>query len=77
MILIHNITTAIVSSKDILKITAGPEGKQDKNIDKNSEKINGLADEGTEFLKSCQEKKMLHALSLSLSLSLNMDIHYR
>lgn len=47
MILIHNIKTAIVSSKDILKITAGPEGKHDKNIDKNSEKINRLAGEGT------------------------------
>lgn len=56
MILIYNITMVIVSSNDILKITAGPEGKQDKNIDKNSENIHRLADEETEFLKSCQEK---------------------
>lgn len=70
MILIYNITTAIVSSKDNLKITAGPERKQDKNIDKNSEKINGLADEGSEFLKSCQEKNVM------CSHSLNIHIHY-
>jgi len=38
MILMYNITTAIVSSKDILKIIAGSGGKQEKNIDKNSEK---------------------------------------
>ena len=61
----YSITTAIVSSKEILKITAGPEGKQDKNIDKHSEKINGLADEGTEFLKSHQEKINV-ACSLSI-----------
>lgn len=66
MTLIYNITTAIVSSKDILKITAGLERKQDKNIDKNSEKINRLADEGIEFLKSRQEKNKCCMLSLSI-----------
>lgn len=65
MILMCNITTAIVSSKDILKIAAGPERKQDKDIDKNSEKIYGLADEGTEFLKKPSRKNKCCMLTLS------------
>lgn len=42
MILIYNITVAVVFSKDILKIMTGPERKQGKNIEKNSAKPRGL-----------------------------------
>lgn len=42
MILIYDITAAIVFGKDMLKITTGPECKQSKNIEKNSEKSRGL-----------------------------------
>lgn len=42
MFLIYNITAAIVLGKDVLKITAGPEYKQSKNIEKSSEKSRGL-----------------------------------
>lgn len=65
MIWIHNITTVIVSSKNKFKITAGPDGKQNENIDKNSGKISDLAGEGTESLKSHQEKDIACSLSLS------------
>lgn len=42
MILMYNITVAVVFSKDILKIMTGPERKQGKNIEKNSAKSRGL-----------------------------------
>lgn len=52
MIQIYSITADIVSSKDSLKFTAGPEGKQDKNIGKNQKTCRWR----TEFLKRHQEK---------------------
>lgn len=42
MIPIYNVTVAVVFSKYMLKITTGPERKQGKNIEKNSEKPRGL-----------------------------------
>lgn len=52
-----------MSGQDILTVTTGPEGKQEKKIDKNSKKINGLADEGHDYLKSSQKERKNSVLS--------------
>lgn len=61
MIFLYTITVAIVFGKDMLKIMTGPECKQSKNIEKNSQKSRDL-----QILKKLSEKKeMLDALDLS------------
>lgn len=57
MILIYNITAAIVFRKDVLKITTGPELKQSKKIEKKSGKSRGLQMEEPNFKKAVRRKK--------------------
>lgn len=42
MILIYDFTATVLFGKDMLKMTTGPKCKQDKNIEKKSEKSGGL-----------------------------------